>query len=104
MVLIDQEDEQVSQEIVNNRLLEIISNGAIPFVRYNQGIAKMYGDSIPLYYNEEHFRFELIRLLNSPNELKKRFDVISNISANWSSSMRAKKIIELFDIMKKKRI
>ncbi len=104
LVLIDQTEEDIDRNIVSDKLLKIISNGGIPFVRYNPGIVKMFGNAIPMYYNPEHFNFELYRLLQSPIELKNRFNDIVNISTNWSSSMRAKKIIELFDIMKKKRI
>ena len=104
LILIDQDEEDVAQNIVSDKILKIISNGGVPFVRYNPAIVKMFGDAIPMYYNPDHFSFELNRLLKSPEELKTRFNVIGNISTNWSSNMRAKKIIELFDIMKKKRI
>ncbi|MBQ2886688.1 MAG: hypothetical protein IJE43_23475 [Alphaproteobacteria bacterium] len=104
LVLIDQTDEEIIHELVNNRILEIISQGKIPFVRYNPGIKKMFGDAIPMYYNPEHFNFELYRLLKSPNELMQRLEAITKISDIWSSDMRAKKFIELFDIMQKKRI
>ncbi len=104
LILIDQPDEDIAREIVCDRLLKIVSDGHLPFVRFNQGIYSMFGDAIPMYYNEEHFKFELNRLINASHELKVRRDTIRKISENWSSSMRAKKIIELFDIMKKKRI
>jgi hypothetical protein len=80
LVLIDQSEEDISRDIVNNKLLKIIENGAIPFVRYNPGIINMFGDAIPMYYNPEHFKFELDRLLKSPQELKERFNIIANIN------------------------
>jgi hypothetical protein len=104
LILIDQPEEDIAREIVCDRLLKLVSDGHLPFVRFNQGIYSMFGDAIPMYYNEEHFKFELNRLINSSNELKARRDSIRKISESWSAGMRAKKIIELFDIMRKKRI
>lgn len=104
LVLVDQTDDDIVHEVMSSRILDIISNGNIPFVRYNPGIYKLFGDAIPMYYNEDHFKFEIKRLAKSSQELKARYKTIDYISKNWSSDMRAKKFIELFDIMKKKRI
>jgi len=102
LVLIDQSEEDIKNETVNSRIIEVIEQGGLPYLRYNSGVAKMFGEAVPMYMTQEEFLPEIKRLLNSPKEIQERKEAIRRIAEGWSSDSQAKKIIELFDVMKKK--
>lgn len=102
LVMIDQSEEDIRDEVVNSKIIEVIEQGGLPYLRYNSGVAKMFGEAVPMYMTQAEFLPEIKRLLNSPNELKERKEAIRQIANSWSSDSQAKKIIELFDVMKKK--
>ncbi|MBR5154841.1 MAG: hypothetical protein IKW58_03860 [Alphaproteobacteria bacterium] len=104
MVLVDQSDENIHENIVNNKVIEILEMGAVPLLRYNPGIQKMFGDTVPMYYNEDDFYVKFNMLLRENNKVSKIKQDIENVSYKWNSSMVANKFIELFQIMKQKRI
>ncbi|MBQ8751340.1 MAG: hypothetical protein IJZ30_06875 [Alphaproteobacteria bacterium] len=102
-VLVDQTDDEVQQYIVNDKIIRVLNNGAIPFVRYNPGIEKMFGETIPMYYNEEDF-YSKLNGLSKNNNLEKIRNDIYDVSQKWNSQMVANKFIEIFDIMIRKKI
>ncbi len=102
LVLADQTDDDIRDEIVSQRIISIIENGGLPYVRYNNGIAKMFGDTVPMYSYEKSFLPEIKRLLANPKEILERRNDLSQKSKQWSSISQAKKFIELAEIMKKK--
>lgn len=104
LILADQSEEDIKNEIVNAKIIEIIENGGLPYVRYNPGIAKMFGDIIPMYHNEEEFGILYQQLIHAPRELQQRHAALKAVSLLWNSQNQAKKFIELFEIMEKKRI
>ena len=104
LVLVDQSDENIYQNVVNSKVIEVLEMGAIPFVRYNPGLYKIFGDSIPMYYNEDDFYVQFNKLLREKEKTTKIAQSIYNASKNWNSKMLALKFIELFEIMKEKRI
>ena len=102
LVLADQSDDDIRDEIINQRIITIIENGGLPYIRYNNGIVKMFGDTIPMYRNETAFLPEIKRLLNNPQEILARRKSLLKTAEQWSATSQAKKFIELADIMKKK--
>lgn len=102
LVMIDQSEEDIRDEVVNTKIIEVLEQGGLPYLRYNTGVAKMFGEAVPMYMSQDEFLPEIKRLLNSPNELRERKEAIRQIANGWSSDSQAKKIIELFDVMKKK--
>lgn len=102
LVLVDQTDDDIRDELINQRIITVIENGGLPYVRYNSGIAKMFGDTIPMYQNESSFLPEIKQLLANKNEISARRNTLIYKSQQWSSSSQAKKFIELADIMKRK--
>lgn len=104
LILVDQTEENISKNLLEKNVIKIIENNALPFVRYNPAIEKIFSDAVPMYYNNEHFYFEFNRLLKSPDELERRLKIIKNIAKKYNSESQANKFIEIFDIMKKKRI
>lgn len=104
LVLADQSDEDIYNEIVNQRIITIIENGGLPYVRYNSGIEKMFGDVIPMYHNKDNFLPGITALLRNPQEILNRRTSLLQLAKQWSSENQAKKFIELADIMKRKLI
>ena len=102
-VLIDQTDDEIQKYIVNDKIIEVLSNGGIPLVRYNPGIEKIFGNIVPMYHNEDDFYIKLNNLSKN-NHLEKIRDDIYDISQKWNSQMVANKFIEIFDIMIRKKI
>lgn len=102
-VLADQSEEDISNEFVNRRILDIIASGAVPFVRYNYGIVKMFGEAVPMYRNEEEFARGFQYFSHSFKELSSRAEAIRQAGDTWSYRTQALKFIELFEIMEKKR-
>ncbi len=104
LVLADQNEEEIKTETVNAKIIEIIANGGLPYVRYNPGVDRMFGDIIPMYHNEDEFFSLYQRLIHSPRELQQRRDALKAAVPFWNSRSQGKKFIELFEIMEKKRI
>ena len=103
LALIDQNDKEIIAQTLNPRLIKIIESGGLPYVRYNPAIEKLFGDAIPFYYNGNEFREKLEKILRNPTEILERREAVKHISQRWNSRSQAKKIIELFEIMDKKR-
>lgn len=102
-VLTDQSDDDIRDELVNAKIIEIIENGGVPLLRFNSAVYKIFGEALPLYHDEQEF----IDLLN---QLERNSDFVMQIrqnlklvSQNWNSISQAQKFSELFDIMQKKR-
>lgn len=101
-VLTDQEDNDIKNELLNKQVIQIIESGGLPYVRYNPGIEKIFGDIIPMYHNEKEFVSFYNWLRYSPNISKQRLAMLQIKSEQWNSDNQAKKFIELFDVMQKK--
>ena len=54
-VLLDQSDEAVRDELVSPQVIEVIENGGLPYLRFNSGIYKIFGEALPMYGNEQEF-------------------------------------------------
>lgn len=105
LVLVDQSDDDIKDELVNKKIIETINKGGLPFVRFNYGIEKMFGNAVPMYRNEQEFASEFRRLMRAPEEILKRREALKLIAdREWSSIKQAQKFIEIFEIMEKKRI
>lgn len=103
LVLVDQKDDDIRDAITPTEIITIIENGGLPFIRYNPAVEKLFGEAVPMYYNGTEFKPKLEFLLAHPEELAERKEAVKNISHGWSSQGQAKKFIELFEIMEKKR-
>lgn len=104
LVLADQAEEQIRDELINRRVIDIIENGGLPYLRYNSGLAKIFGDDIPMYMNQSEFLPKLQELLAHPESIKTYLNKIYQTAQQWNSSSQAKKFIELFEVMEKKMI
>lgn len=104
IVLVDQSEEDIRDEIVNKKILRTIEKGGVPFVRFNNGVVKMFGNTVPMYANSDEFKDIYDKLLSKPTEIKSFRERIIKASYDWSSERTAKKFIELFEIMRQKRI
>ncbi len=104
LVLTDQSEEEIKNELVNQKVIQIIENGGLPYVRYNPGIEKMFGDIIPMYHNELEFTRLYNELMYSPYQVRRKWEKLQQENPKWNSDSQAKKIIELFEVMQKKRI
>ena len=105
IVLVDQDDrEDIVKELVNDNIIELISAGFVPFIRYNEGVKAIFKNTIPMYYNPEDFHNKYDNIVNNKNKILNIKENIYNIAKNWSSSSQADKFIEIFSIMQKKRI
>ena len=103
LVLTDQRDEEIANETLNARIIKIIESGGVPYVRYNPGIEKLFGEAVPMYYNGPEFGKKMEALLQNPAELAKRRKAIRRLAQLWKSNSQDRKFIELFEIMDKKR-
>lgn len=103
LVLVDQKDEDIRKAVTPSEIITIIENGGLPFIRYNPAVEKLFGEAVPMYHNSAEFKPKLEFLLAHSEELAERKEAIKNISHGWSSQGQAKKFIELFEIMEKKR-
>lgn len=102
VVLADQADNFIRDELMPQNIVEIIEKGGLPYLRYNHGINKMFGDIIPMYMNENEFLPNLKHLLGNPREIKSRREMLRLMVKNWDSLSQARKFIELMSIMEKK--
>lgn len=103
LALVDQTDEDVKEEVISSAIVTILENGGLPFIRYNPAVEKLFGRAVPMYHDEAEFKSQLDFLLSHPEELIKRRKAIAEIAKEWSSREQAKKFIELFEIMERKR-
>jgi len=104
IVLVDQSEENIKDELINQRIIRIIESGGLPYIRYNSGVAKIFGDAIPMYMNQAEFLPKIQHLLANPQERTDHLEAIYQTAQQWNSSSQAKKFLELFDIMEKKMI
>ena len=103
VVLTDQTDEDIRDEIVNAKIIEIIENGGVPLLRFNSGIYKIFGEALPLYHNEKEFIDLLKQMENTPQLIMQTRQNLIQISQQWNSESQALKFSEIFDLMQKKR-
>lgn len=103
VVLADQSENDIRDELINQRVIRIIESGGLPYLRYNSGIAKIFGNAVPMYMNQQEFLPKLQELLNNPQEIHSHLNDIYETAQEWDSSSQAKKFIELFEVMNKKR-
>ena len=105
IVLVDQDDrDDIVKELVNDSIIELISAGFVPFIRYNEGVKAIFKNTVPMYYNPEDFHNKYDNLVNNKNKILNIRNNIYNIAEKWNSSSQADKFIEIFSIMQKKRI
>lgn len=102
LVLVDQADEDIRDNFAAAQVISILERGGLPYIRYNPAFEKLFGEAVPMYYNEPEFKPKLEGLLSHPEELMERREAIFNIAKEWSSHMQAKKFIELFEVMERK--
>ncbi len=103
VVLIDQSDETVRDEQILPQIIEIIENGGIPYLRFNNGVYKIFGEALPMYQNEAEFIAGLKELQQNPMKTEQIRTQLKQISQDWNSLSQAKKFIEIFTIMANKR-
>lgn len=103
VILFEQELSDLEQETLGSHLIETVSNGGLPFILYNNGVERMFRDLIPMYRNEAEFRQGLNILLNNPQEVLARKKLLRQAVQNWTSQTQAQKLVEIFEIMEKKR-
>ena len=56
-----------------------------------------------MYMNQQEFLPKLQELLNNPQAINSHLNAIYETAQAWDSSSQAKKFIELFEVMNKKR-
>ncbi len=104
LILVDQDEKDIAEEIMPAQIIKIIEHGGLPFVRYNSAIEKLFGDVVPMYHSPEEFRPMYDALLADVAQVMERKKTLQQLAGGWSSRGQAKKIIELFDVMKRKRL
>jgi len=104
LALADQSEEDIRDELINTQIIKIIENGGVPYVRYNQGVYRIFGDYLPMYHSETEFLPLIKKLLAHPEKVRSYRDKIREIAKDWDTRSQAKKFIELFEVMEKKMI
>lgn len=104
IVLVDQDDDDIKKELINDKIIKLIENGFVPFVRYNPGIHAIFNDNLPQYYNNDDFNNKYNDLTSNKTKIKNIKKKLFDIAKNWNSEAQANKFIEIFSIMQKKRI
>lgn len=102
LVLIDQSDEEITTELINERIITVLNAGGLPYVRYNNGLARIFGNTLPMYASEQEFLPKVQMFLNNPSLVKERRAALYDIAQQWNTQSQAQKIAELFEIMKQK--
>lgn len=102
-VLTDQSDEDLSDEIINAKIIEIIENGGVPLLRFNSAVYKIFEEGLPLYHDEQEFIQLLTRLEQDPTFVLQIRQNLMMIAQRWNSVSQAQKFAEIFNIMQKKR-
>ena len=82
--------------------MTIIENGGMPYIRYNNGVAKIFGNKLPMYVNEQEFLPKAQMFLNNPALVSENREALRQIAHNWNSQSQARKFAEILEIMKKK--
>ena len=72
--------------------------------RYNAGVEKILCDGELMYMSDEDFANLYKKILSSPEEVENRRKILAQASQNFNNVSAAKKFIELFDIMTRKKI
>ncbi|MBO5284573.1 MAG: hypothetical protein J6B00_01715, partial [Alphaproteobacteria bacterium] len=103
-VLVDQSEEDIFDEVVNQKVRQILEGGGVPLVRYNAGLEKILGNGELMYMSDEDFANLYKKILSSPEEVENRRKILAQASQNFNNVSAAKKFIELFDIMTRKKI
>ncbi len=103
VVLLDQSDEAVRDELVEKKIIEAIENGGLPFLRFNSGVYKLFGEALPMYHNEPEFIAGLQELKDNPEIVRRLRAKLQQASQAWNRETQALKFIELFELMEKKR-
>ena len=103
VVLVDQSDDTIRDEFLDERVIEVIENGGVPFLRFNNGIYKIFGEALALYHSENEFNLLLNQMKNNPKFIMQIRQNLRQISQKWNSVSQAQKFSELFEIMQKKR-
>jgi hypothetical protein len=102
LVLVDQTEEEIKNEIVNSKIIKVIEEGGLPYIRFNNGVKTMFDDAVPMYYNPDHFGFALRQILHNQDVIQEKKNLIKMIATHWDAKSQALKFAELFDLMKKK--
>lgn len=102
-VLLDQSDEAVRDELVSPQIIEVIENGGLPYLRFNSGVYKIFGDALPMYGNEQEFAAGLRELEQNPALVQQRRVALREMAKQWDSVSQAQKFVEIFAIMQQKR-
>ncbi len=103
VVLVDQSENTIRDGLLDTKIIEALENGGVPFLRFNNGIYKIFGDALPLYHNEDEFVSLLNQMKNNPKLILQIRQNLRQISQKWNSVSQAQKFSELFEIMQKKR-
>ena len=104
IVLTDQSDEEIDNSIVNDKIISILENGGLPFIRYNQGFKHIFQDSIAMYYNETDFNNKFNELTSDMKTINDLRNIFFENAKKWNDKTVANKFIEIFKIMKLKKI
>ncbi|MBO5039078.1 MAG: hypothetical protein J6C85_06475 [Alphaproteobacteria bacterium] len=102
-VLVDQSDEDIRDEVVNQKIMQIIEGGGVPLVRYNVGLERLFSNSVLMYASEDDFAVQFNKFIASEAIEQQRKNLF-RASQQFNSRSTALKFIELFDIMQRKRI
>lgn len=102
LVLIEQSAEEIAQEQINNRILTVLRAGGLPYVQYNSGLARIFGNMLPMYANEQEFMPKAQMFLSNQSLVNERRSALYDMAQKWNTQSQAQKIAELFEVMKKK--
>lgn len=103
VILFEQKLSDLEQETFDFHFIETISNGGLPFILYNNGVERIFSNIIPMYRNDAEFRQGLDFLLNNPREVLIRKELLHQVTKNWTAQTQAQKLVEIFEVMEKKR-
>lgn len=103
-VLVDQSEEDIRDEIVNQKVRQILEGGGVPLVRYNAGVEKILGDGELMYMSDEDFAGKFNKFITSVEALEQQRKSLFSALQQFDSRSAALKFIELFEIMQRKRI
>lgn len=103
-VLVDQSDEDIRDEVVNQKIMQIIEGGGVPLVRYNVGLERLWGNGVLMYMSEEDFAVRFNKFIASAEAIEQQRKNLFRASQQFNNRSAARKFIELFDIMQRKRI
>ena len=102
-VLIDQSEEEIRDELINPKIIEVIENGGLPYIRFNSGVYKIFGEALPMYHSEQEFIDGMRDLLQNPAKGQHIRAELQKKAAQWNSLSQAEKFKEIFRLMENKR-